>query len=198
MTIISKKIYLDDYPELADTFQLVEINGPYPGSYTTIDYLHFNSVDNRFLSYSNACVVPNNGINYSYAKSFVFKLTNWKKFSSILNCNKIFNVGCYSDLKSIPEGVNLHVPIMLGSDHGISEYKQAKGIIGLTGEDIRNSYTVCDFIPTYNKSRTYIIDSNVYNDNFMSKICLMQVSIQSFAEPSEVSFDKIHFVCNII
>lgn len=181
-----KRIYLSDYDGLQETCRLLEINGTEPGNISELlDGIHFCTVDSSHTDMYNPCKIPVKGYNYSFTKSLLWEVHDWEKFSEIVGCKQIWNLGCYLAPTRLG-GIN----ILTGRDVlPITCYKQATGIIGVTGEPMPNTMNM-NMFNMYNPKP---IDLGPYSAPFRSMMIRLQAMISPDAIQGVSRFPNLYF-----
>lgn len=167
-----------DHPE----FNIKQIFGPRPG-FEKIALSEsvslFNTSDMVLSStYDNPCVVPSNGVNYSFVKSFVVYLGTDK-----INNKKIKTIKWYPTELNEPYGIKVLVneyPFLTScrcKEFGVMRegYKQATGIIGVTGDPMKYAKEASKF--DYDNPLNLGFDK----DRLSSNILQLQIKINTFA-----------------
>lgn len=178
---------LRSYPGLYNSFDLMEINGPYPGTETNICNGNFMycTMDSSYPLQSAYCVIPTlqEEPNYSYTKNIVLCL-----HTDSINNEKIVTIKCYpTQLSQIP-GFNILVndyPTILldgKTSSGVprKNYEQSTGIIGLTGNPMK-----------YSRKFSHFTRENPMNLGFdpiriSSNILQLQVELFSNVQPGNI------------
>lgn len=174
---------LKDLNELDFLYEVMEINGPYPGI-TSLSNNTFNfcTIDGSDPSYP--CVIPSEGSNYSYVKSYVLRVDQNR-----IDNNCIKTMKCYLSNMSYFQGVKILVndyPTILADGRttsGIpySKYNQASGIVGITGYPMKHSRKFDKF--TIKKPLNLGFDNILLSSNILQ----LQVEIDFTAQPQNTS-----------
>lgn len=176
-----RKINITDYSnELGSCYNFYQMSGEYPGEMSQIigNMTYRTNDTNNPADYYNPCVVPQSGYNYSFAKTQVFVITNWKHFSDVIGCDSIQNIGIY--LPDKHTWVHEHGIELLVSHQPNNEYIPADGIIGLTGYPITDKLNVWH-MSDFDEDHPYVIDTNRYDREFISNKFISQIRISSCA-----------------
>ena len=191
-----KHINITDYDEdLFDICSLYQINGPFPGTLTPSNYTEYRTDDTPRTDYNNPCVVPMYGYNYSYAKTHLFRIIDWKAFCDFFNCELITNLGIYLKDPRISWPCEHGIEVLVTHLSGMP-YKQATGIIGVSGDPIDSNYNTWH-LSDFDFDHPYIFDKNVYSGEFLSKSFLTQLRISSCAMQGDKSRVKIELVADV-
>lgn len=182
MTIYTlKDLNEHDFP-----YKVMEINGPYLGILSLLSqYNVFNffcTTDGSNPSYP--CVIPSEGSNYSYVKSYVLRVDQ-----NHIDNNYIKTIKCYPSNMCCLQGVKILVndyPTILTDGRttsGVpySKYTQASGIIGVTGYPMEHSRKFDKF--TIERPLNLGFDNVLMNSNILQ----LQVEIDSTAHPRNIS-----------
>ena len=191
-----KHINITDYDEdLFDICSLYQINGPFPGTLTPSNYTEYRTDDTPRIDYYNPCVIPMYGYNYSYAKTHLFRIIDWKAFCDFFNCELITNLGIYLKDPRISWPCEHGIEVLVTHLSGMP-YKQATGIIGVSGDPIDSNYNTWH-LSDFDFDHPYIFDKNVYRSEFYSRSFLTQVRLSSCAMQGDKLRVKIELVADV-
>jgi hypothetical protein len=188
----------DDFQvvNLRDFCEVVELNGPFPGTRSVVSCIHFCTMDSAFPEIDNPCRIPNSGHNWSFAKTFAFKV-NFQKLADKYGCYELCDIAMTRTNQTFEfYGAELFVCAdPFKKYHGIPlrKYVPAQGTVGVTG-DVINSYHPCAlgrWLEPLFLNATYKVDSGSYYDDFTSKAVVAQLRIRPDALQGNVPYE--HF-----
>jgi hypothetical protein len=175
-----KHINITDYAEeLFDICSLYQVNDQFPGTMTPNNWIRYRTDDTPRIDYYNPCVIPKYGYNYSYAKTLLFRIMDWEAFCDFFNCELITNLGIYYKDAKYSWPCEHGIEVLVTHLSGIP-YKQATGIIGVSGDPIDSNYNTWH-LSDFDSDHPYIFDNNIYSGEFWSKSFLTQLQISSCA-----------------
>lgn len=182
-----ERINLSEIDGLNNAVRLCEVNGPYPGNITGIDSIHFCTMDHWNPWINNSCKILSSECSYSFAKSIYVEIFDWDEFYDVTGIERIWDIAlCMEDLNYL-QGVDvLALPPV-----PIKNYKQATGLIGVTGDCITDEYKIRNF-DEFLFEAPYIIASGPFNSEFKTNLGILQIRISPDAYQGGFRFPNFY------
>lgn len=158
---------------MAASVSVKEVNGPSPGTATTITELRFCASDAYNPGNSHGILIPSSGTNRSYWKTIYLN-------ADTTPVNQITNVVFYSDGSIDWTGCEVYIG-------DTATYTQATGTEDVTGDD---SPVAVNSIENYTSASPYSLSGTLTNPNtgkIHDNYLVLQVDVSSSALPTSAT-----------
>lgn len=171
---------------MAATVSVKELNGPAPGTATTVTTLYFQTTDSASQDLTKPLIKPESGSNYSYWKTIYLNADTPPD-------NQIDNVKFYSDGSIDWPGCTLWV-----GDETPDTYVQATGTEGETGDEMVANHpgiTGKTDMSNYTQSSPKSIPGSITNPNTgrITDYIILQVEVTSAASTGDLPTEVLTF-----